>query len=88
MRHLPQEIPKLGGQTFAYPAEDPPSQLASQHQLAAIFWVLGRRDTPLLMMRHMVKIRSQAPDKHHPNRINSEAWLKHSEDEMRNVEAI
>jgi hypothetical protein len=40
------------------------------------------------MMRHVVKIQSPALDEHDPNRINSEAWLKHFEDKMRNVEAI
>jgi urease accessory protein UreE len=64
------------------------SRLASQHQLAPICWVLGRRDTPLRMMRHVVKVQSQALDEHYLDRINSEAWLKHFEDEMHNVEAL
>ena len=57
-------------------------------KLAKIYWDLGRRDTALQMMKHVVEIQRQALDGNHPDRINSEGWLNHFETETRDTEPL
>ena len=80
---LLEQVVKIEEQTLA---EDHPSRLASQHNLATIFWSLDRRITSLQMMKHVVEIQGQLLDEHHPNRKASEAWLEYFEREMCKLE--
>jgi hypothetical protein len=57
-------------------AEDHPDRLASQHELATIYWEIDRQIAALQMMEHVVEIQQQVLDEHHPDRMNSEYWLK------------
>ncbi|KAL8847183.1 MAG: hypothetical protein Q9221_007768 [Calogaya cf. arnoldii] len=70
---LLEEVVKIREQILA---QDHPSRLASQHELATIYWDLNRHNNAVHMMKHVVGIRSKVLDEQHPDRKNSEAWLK------------
>jgi hypothetical protein len=78
-------VVKIREQTLA---EDHPDRLVSQHTLATMYWDLGRRKVALDMMKHVVEIHRQVLDKYHPARTGSEAWLKHFEREMGNMQPV
>ncbi|KAL8724130.1 MAG: hypothetical protein Q9166_008117 [cf. Caloplaca sp. 2 TL-2023] len=82
---LLEEVVKIREQTLA---EDHPSRLASQHELATIYWDLNRHNNAVHMMKHVVGIRSQVLDEQHPDRKNSEAWLEYFRNELRKLEPI
>jgi hypothetical protein len=56
--------------------EDHPDRLASQHNLAIMYWDLGYRNAALQLMKHVVEIHRQVLDEHHPARTGSEACLE------------
>jgi hypothetical protein len=58
-------------------AEDHLSRLAAQQVLATMYWDLGRRNTPLQVMKDVVEICQQNLDERHPDRIKSQSWLNH-----------
>ena len=82
---LLEEVVKIREQTLA---EDHLSRLASQHELATIYWNLNRHNKAVHMMKHVVGIKSQALDEEHSDRKNSEAWLEYFRSELRKLEPI
>ena len=76
---LLEQVVKIQEHTLA---EDHSSRLTSQQLLAIIYWDLGRHDASLRMTKHVVEIQRQALDEHHPDRENSQAWLKYFENEV------
>jgi len=46
--------------------EGHPDRLMSQQVLATIYWDFGRQNATLDMTKHVVEIRRQVPDRHHP----------------------
>lgn len=80
---LLEQVVKIREQILA---EDHPSRLASQHQLAIFHWQLGHQNTSIQLMQRVVDIQQQVLDEQHPHWKASEIWLDYLETEMASLE--
>ena len=63
-------------------AEDHPSRLASQHQLAMVYWVDGRLTDAVQLLEHVTSIERKVLAEGHPSRLVSEHALSRLCQEM------
>ena len=67
---LLEQVVMIQEQTLA---EDHPYRLASQQMLAIVYWDVGRRHAALQMTKHIVEIRQQVLEEHHPVQLTHPA---------------
>lgn len=52
-----------------------PSQLASQHELASVYWANGRTEEAVELLEHVVKVEETTLAETHPDRLVSQHAL-------------
>lgn len=71
---LLEEVVKIKQQRLA---KGHPSRLASQHNLATLYWKIGDPSASFQIMKHFVAVRRQVLDDDHPDRTNPEVLLEY-----------